>query len=67
MSKYTPVRLSESVEVVVKVMSVTAHSMRGHQRICSLGGVGYLGCVTAHLAGAQEQQRAPVYRNYWRI
>lgn len=41
---------------------------RGHPRICSLGGVGYLGSVTTHLAeAAQRQQKAMVSTTCWRI
>lgn len=41
---------------------------RGHPRICSLGGVGYLGSVTTHLAeAAQRQQKAMVYTTCWKI
>lgn len=40
----------------------------GHPRICSLGGVGYLGSVTTHPAlAARRQQKALGYSTCWRV
>lgn len=59
------VKLSSTVDDVGKMVLLTAHGLRGHPRVCSLGGVGYLGSVGIHLAlAAQKQQTALVYHTW---
>lgn len=49
---------------VEKMMQLTAHGLRDHPQICSLGGVGYRGSGTTPLAlDAQEQPKALVYHS----